>query len=72
MQLYVNDVEKSLLFYKKIIALKLSIQMDISSELRIKKVNMKNVYLFYENIQKNEPFSRLIRLIHVKLNLKRG
>lgn len=31
---------------------------------------MKNVYLFYENIQKNEPFSRLIRLIHVKLNLK--
>ncbi|RAS94758.1 hypothetical protein A6E27_00850 [Bacillus cereus] len=46
LQLYVNDVEKSLLFYKKIIALKLSIQMDISSELRIKKVNMKNVYLF--------------------------
>ncbi|PEF59016.1 hypothetical protein C2L96_08900 [Bacillus cereus] len=46
LQLYVNDVEKSLLFYKKIIALKLSVQMDISSELRIKKVNMKNVYLF--------------------------
>ena len=37
LQLYVNDVEKSLLFYKKIIALKLSIQMDISSELRIKR-----------------------------------
>ncbi|ACO27579.1 VOC family protein [Bacillus cereus] len=27
LQLYVNDVEKSLLFYKKIIGLKLSIQM---------------------------------------------
>ena len=37
LQLYVNDVEKSLLFYKTIIALKLSIQMDISSELHIKK-----------------------------------
>ncbi|AFQ11358.1 hypothetical protein BCK_17300 [Bacillus cereus FRI-35] len=71
MQLYVNDVEKSLLFYKKIIALKLSIQMDISSELRIKKgKHEKCLPFFYENIQKNEPFSRLIRLIHVKLNLK--
>lgn len=45
--------------------------MDISSELRIKKgKHEKCLPFFYENIQKNEPFSRLIRLIHVKLNLK--
>lgn len=49
---YIYDVEKSLLFYEKIIVLKLSIQMDMSSELRIKKVNMKNVYLFFMEIFK--------------------
>ncbi|HFK1448960.1 MULTISPECIES: VOC family protein [Bacillus] len=32
MQLYVNDVEKSLLFYKKIIGLKLSIQMGFPQD----------------------------------------
>ncbi|TCW49854.1 glyoxalase/bleomycin resistance protein/dioxygenase superfamily protein [Bacillus thuringiensis] len=37
MQLYVNDVEKSLLFYEKIIGLKLSIQMGIFSGLRLSK-----------------------------------
>ena len=55
LQLYVNDVEKSLLFYKKIIALKLSIQMDISSELRIKGKHEKCLP-FYENIQKMNLF----------------
>ncbi len=45
--------------------------MGISLELHLSKgKHEKCLPFFYENIQKNEPFSRLIRLIHVKLNLK--
>lgn len=45
--------------------------MDISLELRLSKgKHEKCLPFFYENIQKNEPFPRFLRLIHVKLNLK--